>query len=902
MDEPHVRPATLRDAFEALPSYGARPAIRAPGRPEDAQRSYADLSEQARRLARGLIEAGVEPGDSVALLAGTRPEWIVACLAVIAAGAVIVPLDEQLGDDVLKHVLRDSASRFVFTTEEGAQRLTLLEIPATIALLDASDDAPQSWRRWLRDDGSIAVEVRPAGIAALFYTSGTTGPPKGVPLSHANLAFQIRTLVAADIVHEHDRVLLPLPLHHVYPFVIALLLPLAMGLPIVMPQALTGPRIVEAIRGEKVTAVVGVPRLYGALYTGIEAQARARGRLAGAVFGTSIGLSTWLRRRFGLRAGRLLLRPLHRQFGPSLRILACGGSPLDPELGYKLEGLGWQLAIGYGLTETAPLLTLDPPGKVRMGSVGLPVPGVELRIDTSAYPGEGENARQSGQGEILARGPNVFGGYRNLPEQTAEAFTADGFFRTGDLGYFDTDGYLYVTGRASTLIVTQGGENVQPDEIEAAYQAASAIREIGVLQQGERLVAVIVPEPEAIGAQSPDDIEAAVRQAVHRGSRQLASYKRISRYAITRESLPRTRLGKIQRHLLEARYEQAMREGSGASETGPLSPEEMSDQDRALLENPIARQVWQWLAKRYPDQRLTPDSNLRLDLGIDSLSWLNVTMEIGQRFNLDLSERAAARIETVRDLLTEVSGQAQSGQQIAHVAPLEHPERVLTAAQRRWLEPHGVFSEWLARGLDYINRAVMRGAFRLRAQGIQNLPEQGPFVIAPNHVSYLDPFAVAAALPAACMRETYWGGWVGVAFNSRLTRAFSRIAHVLPIDPDHAAASSLAFGAAALKRGCSLAWFPEGQRSTTGELLPFKPGMGMLLDHFRVPVVPVSIQGTFEALPHDRFWPRFVPITVTFGAPCSPCDLAQEGEGDQSYERIMSALRARVVVLGDEVQ
>jgi long-chain acyl-CoA synthetase len=890
------KPHTLCDVFDVIPQYGKRPALRLPGRPDAAQWSYADLDQHARRLAGGLMNAGLSAGDCVALLASTRPEWFLACVATIMAGAVPTPLDEQLGDDVLKHVLTDSASHFVFTTVEGAQRLQGLGIETPVILLDLNDDPQHGWRTMLIDTVDLP-RPKPDDIAALFYTSGTTGPPKGVPLTHANLTFQVNALTAANLVSEHDRVLLPLPLHHVYPFVIGLLLPLSIGLTVVLPRSLTGPRIVEAIRGEKVTAVVGVPRLYDALYAGIQSQVRGKGRLVGAVLATSSGLCTWLRRRFSLRVGRFLLRPLHRQFGPRLRILACGGSQLDPELGFKLEGLGWRLAIGYGLTETSPLLTIDPPGEVRMGSVGLPVPDVELRIDPSAYPKGAEHAHQSKHGEILARGPNVFGGYRNLPEQTAKVFTKDGFFRTGDLGYLDADGYLYVTGRVSTLIVTQSGENVQPDEIEAAYLTAPIIREIGVLQEDERLVAVIVLEPDEIGDRSAEAIEAAVRTAIDRGSRQLASYKRISRFAISREALPRTRLGKIQRHLLKKRYAQALQEGRDAGATGPLEPEEMSDQDRALLENPTSWQVWEWLSERYPDVRLTPDSNLQLDLGIDSLSWLNLTMEIGNRFNVELSEQAIARIDTVRDLLGEVSGGAESQREGEQVTPLEHPEKVLTESQRRWLEPQATWMQKLAGGFYYLNRAIMGGLFRVHARSLENLPKQGPFVLAPNHASYLDPFAVAAVLELECMRKTYWGGWVGVAFNSRLKRVFSRIAHILPIDRQHAASSSLAFGAAALKRKQNLAWFPEGQRSANGELLPFKPGLGMLLEHFQVPVVPVYIQGSFEALPSDKVWPRFTSITIIFGECCDARELAREGEGEQAYERIVIALQKKVAML-----
>jgi long-chain acyl-CoA synthetase len=358
----------------------------------------------------------------------------------------------------------------------------------------------------------------------------------------------------ADLVSEDDSVLLPLPLHHVYPFVMGMLTPLAAGLPIVLPQSLTGPQLVRALKEGEVSLIVGVPRLYGALYSGIEERAKAGGGLAATLFEGGVSLCARLRRLTGLDIGGLLLRPLRRRFGPKLRVLASGGAALDADLAARLDGLGWRVAVGYGLTETAPLLTLNPPDGRKLGSAGRPVSGVEIRIDPSAVP-EGR-VRKGKEGEILARGPNVFSGYLNRPKETSKVFD-DRWFRTGDLGYFDDEGYLYVTGLASTLIVTPGGKNVQPETVEAAYLESPLIREIGVLQRDGRLVAVIVPETSEISAGA--DIHRAIREAVEEGSKRLPSYQRISDYAISREPLEFTRLGKLRRHFLEDRYERVRR-------------------------------------------------------------------------------------------------------------------------------------------------------------------------------------------------------------------------------------------------------------------------------------------------------------------------------------------------------
>jgi long-chain acyl-CoA synthetase len=279
------------------------------------------------------------------------------------------------------------------------------------------------------------------------------------------------------------------------------------------------------------------------------------------------------------------------------------------------------------------------------------------------------------------------------------------------------------------------------------------------------------------------------------------------------------------------------------------------------------------------------------------MEWVNLTMEIGQRVGVELDEEAIDQIDTVRDLLKEVAEGDESGGAASGDSPLEKSEEVLSDEQERWLEPLGPGMSVLARGMFALDRAVMRGMFRLSVEGLENLPEEGPFVVAPNHVSYLDPFALAAALGYRLLRQTYWAGWAGAALNNQLNRLVSRLAQTVPIDPDRAGISSLAFGAAVLKRGKNLVWFPEGERSSTGKLQPFKPGVGLLLDHFQVPVIPVFIHGTREAMPRGTALIRPGKITIVFGKPLDIEELEQQGEDGQG-DRITRALHDRVAELG----
>lgn len=870
---------SLTPVFIGLARFGQRPAILALG-PEGALTwSYAELASRVEALAGGLIQAGLTRGEAVALFAPDSPPWIAAALAAIRAGGAVLPMDAQLGDEVLAHVLADSGARLVFTTSDRVARLARLTPALRLVLLDVGDDDAHGWQA-LHAPGAVELpQSDAADPAALFYTSGTTGHPKGVPLTHANLAFQLDALAASGLLTPSDRVALPLPLHHVYPFVLGLLTPLALGLPLILPQALTGPQVLRALKEGEATVMVGVPRLYAAMVTGIEARVAARGGTAAALVRGFMALSLILN-RLGLDAGRLLFgHLLHARLAPKLRLLACGGAALEAELAARLRALGWQVGIGYGLTETAPLLTLNPP-RGRLGSVGRPLPGVEVRI--------------AADGEIQARGPNVFKGYRNLLEKTQEAFTADGWFRTGDLGRLTADGFLFVTGRAKELIVTAAGENVQPEAVETAYQRHPFIREFALLEDRGRLLGLVLPEPGAIRRAGHTDIAAAVRRAVAEVNANLPSYQRAAEIALTRDPLPRTRLGKLRRHLLAAAWQAARAGETQPAQAEPLPPDEWPEADRVLLVQPAAGQTWEWLARRFPGRHLTPDTSLRLDLEVDSLAWLGLALDLQRIAGVELTEAAIARIETVRDLLREMS-EAKAGEVSA--AAWDQPERVLSAADRRWLAPTGALARASAWGFVRLLQLLARPAFQLRVEGCEHLPTREQVVYVANHASFLDPFLMAAAMGPARVARTRWTGYTGMAFADPVTRFLSRIARTLPIEPERGAAAALALSAAAIRQGDSLAWFPEGQRASDGRLHDFRPGVGWLLAQFPLRVIPMHIAGSFAAMPTGKHWPRRAPIVIRFGAPIDPQTLVPDLTAADAPERLALALQQAVAGL-----
>ena len=480
-----------------------------------------------RELAAGLVAAGLEPGARVALFAPDGPEWIASALAVVRAGAVVVPLDAQFTDDALAHTLIDSAARLVFTTADRAGRVARLAPAARIVLLDARGGTRQ-----------LARAARPSGAPA--RASGRRPRRPLLHLGHDGAA-QGRSPESRqpDLSDQHAR-------RHrarhrgrsrVPPPPAASRLSVRRG-SAHSPGARVAPRLAACAHRSPDHPGADGSRGDGAGGSAASVQclcsrpSRSSWPVADGVWrppcGSAVDLSIWSRRRLGLRWGMRWFRAIRARIGPRLRLLTSGGAALEPAVARKLEGLGWDVASGYGLTETSPLLTLNLPGSGRLESAGRPIPGVAIRIASPADQAPHE-------GEIQVRGPGVFTEYLNLPDKTREAFTGDGWFRTGDLGYLDARGFLFITGRADEMLVTPGGENVNPENVEAAFLRHAFIRDFAVLQQDGRLVGLALPDVAMIERAGRTDVHQAVHDAVAEINPALPSYQRMSDVAVTRD-------------------------------------------------------------------------------------------------------------------------------------------------------------------------------------------------------------------------------------------------------------------------------------------------------------------------------------------------------------------------------
>jgi long-chain acyl-CoA synthetase len=548
--------------------------------------SYAELGSRAQGLASRLLAAGLSRGDRVAILSENRPEWCVSYLGIAAAGFVVVPLDISLDDAGVVRNLKAARCRAIcLSGKQLARRPSMadatkrLEAGLALALdfdLGHGDGAGagqegrgglESWSAAasLPADPRLpaAGEVGGDADAVVFFTSGTTGLAKGIVLSHRAVLENVNASRMSLIVDEDDVFVALLPLHHTYATTCSFLSGVEAGCTVAIVDRIAPTVVLKAIKDCGVTFVIGVPLLFDKIRSGIETELGLLPALPRAVIKGGLGLSRFLAVTLGLPVGRFLFGFIRRKASlGSVRLAVSGGGPLAPATADFFDALGITLVQGYGMSENGPLISVNLPEWKDNRSVGFPVKRTELRI---------AEAGPDGIGEIQVRSPSLMKGYLDAPEATAEAFTADGWLKTGDLGRTDRRGFVYITGRRKNLIITEGGKNVYPEEIEAYLDGSPWLKESLVVGRparpgvpGEDVVALVVPDFDAIkaaygeaegwGGSPPPEafVQHLVREEVSRINKTLPPYMKIVEFRVRAEDFEKTSSGKIRRFLYKA--------------------------------------------------------------------------------------------------------------------------------------------------------------------------------------------------------------------------------------------------------------------------------------------------------------------------------------------------------------
>lgn len=541
--------------------YGSRAALShiKDGRWQDV--TFQEVKRRVRQLSDYLIDWGIERGDRIAILSESSPDWGIVLFAIIRAGGVAVPLDTKLTVPELSAIMQDCSPRVLFVSGKLAATAMALKrrVPGLSAVMIMDDDLRAELplvSQFHASREQIAGRHRQADeIALIVYTSGTTGKPKGVMVTFGTLLFQIEQLEKILDSGTPDVFLSILPMNHLLELTAGFLGVLYAGSQVCYAPSLYPHDIVKAMNDRQVTLMVAVPMFLKLLRNSIT---REIGKLSASKQLIVRFLFTLARFIPSRNIRRLLFPAIHRKLGGRLRGFVSGGAPLDIEVARFFDRIGIPVYQGYGLTETGPIISANTPQHYRLGSVGRPLPGVEVRI--SASNGEPE-------GEILTRGPHVMGGYFGDPELTGSVIDASGWLHTGDLGRLDADGYLYITGRVKNLIVLGAGKKVHPEEVEEVLSRAPSAKEVCVvgttccdgLKAGtEEVCAVVVPADEIVGSaiSTKAELGERVKAEFELLLADLAPYKRPTRLIVRRDPLPRTPTLKVRRQLVASWVEQ----------------------------------------------------------------------------------------------------------------------------------------------------------------------------------------------------------------------------------------------------------------------------------------------------------------------------------------------------------
>jgi long-chain acyl-CoA synthetase len=787
--------------------------------------TYGQVFDTALGLAHELETRGISQGDQVMLWGENSAEWVAAFFGCVLGGVVVVPMDDASAADFAMRVYRQVSAKLLIASRRHLRECAGAE-PA-IASVNLEDLAQIADRQ---GSGQSNVALGRDDVLQIVFTSGTTAEPKGVVITHGNVLANIAPL--ENEIHgylKYERFVHPirflnlLPLSHVFGQFLGMFLPPLLGGTVIFQEELKPSEVLNTIRRERVSVVVSVPRVLQSLKQKIERDLEDRGETES------------FRRRFRSSQGQHFLRrwwrfrAIHRQFGWKFWAFISGGAALDSETEEFWGRLGYAVIQGYGLTETTSLISVNHPFRLGKGSIGKVLPGSEVKL--------GED------GEILVRGGGVASGYWD--EHGAQKVSdPQGWYGTGDIGAIDEAGNLYFKGRKKEVIVTPGGTNVYPDDLEAALRRQPEVKDcvvVGIERGGNA-------EPCAVVILRGD---APLAEVVQRANQSLAEYQRMRMWTEwPQEDFPRTNTQKPRRNVIqEVAQARLLERVPGDGSNRPLAE---------LIARVTGRSVG----------GLREDASLDSDLGLSSLDRVELLSTLEDRYQVDLSEARFSAVQTVGDLEQMLRGGA------APIAGYHYPNWTL-----RWPVT------WLRFLAHYL---LMRPAILLlgwpRIEGREHLRGvKGPLLVISNHVGDVDPGFILTALPARFRHRlaTATGGEVLEALRTSppernfFGRIYDRVRWALGVSllnlfPLPRAAGfrrSFAYAGEAVDLGYSVLVFPEGRHTTDEKLNPFRAGIGLLAENLGIPILPMRIDGLFEVKQAGKKFAKPWTIRVRIGEP-----------------------------------
>ncbi len=970
----------LIDSFEARPE---KIAMRIVG--DDSQvYTFGTTLRSIRSIAYALERDGIGPGDRVALIGENHPCWAIAYLGILYCGAVCVPLDPHGEIETLTNFIENSEAKLAFIGSEFTEQFHEIEkrqrrdlpvvvwsasVPEAVAAGDISELPPQPSATPPKQGGelnepgatapvsafiewtstpfpeSYATQTPSASgddVALLIYTSGTTGTPKGVPLTHGNIVAELDGINEVLRLTDKEKILSLLPLFHAYLQIVNLWVATTYGCEVGYLKELSPAELGAAMKQFKPTILTTVPRLWYLFHKKIFDAVAAKPKAIRALFRAMLAVNAAARGTMGTNLGHRLFGEIHDSFGGQLRIAISAGSRFDEDVAGDFHKLGFTIIQGYGLTETSGAATATYETDNKVGSVGKALKGAEIKLDSPD---------KDGVGEVLIRGAMVFGGYYRNPQATAEAFTDDGWFRSGDLGRFDGEGHLYIVGRGKDVIVLPSGKNVHPEDLEIHYLKTPLVEEMAVIgirdenaqhAGAEQLAAIVVPDFEYLKQAKVANSKEAIRYALDNLGRDLPEYQRVRDYIIRAEPLPRTGSRKIKRFELKKEIENGTTNGLAREK----KEWEFSGDDKKLLGTDAAAKVVSIIKSNAPQAEVIhPSMNLEIDLGLDSLGRAETFAAIEHAFSTEFSADDAAQALTVADAIElvrkssppyegGVAEQSEAGVVLSSRSKLDQENHPPAEAVRLLRKEGSSEFNWstIIKATDddlpelqtvFEDRPVFMGfAFivykcfnlfcrvfmRLDVTGLENLRSmKRPFIIAPNHQSFLDPFVICSTYPFEFFKNTFHVG-ASEFFQSRLMGWIARMLHVVPVNPDTQLMKAMKAGAIGLKRGRILNIYPEGERAYDGKLHEFKKGAAILATELDLPILPVAIDGLHKVWGRRTMRIRPARVKISFGKAFYAKDVTAASDDqpttnhEPTYEVVTEHLKETIAGMIDQMR
>jgi long-chain acyl-CoA synthetase len=855
------------------------------------QLTYRDLASEARGFAARLVAAGIGPDQKVVVWSENRPEWVIALWGCLLARVVIVPVDFRASPDLVNRIADIVDAKLILVGDEVAEVVTKRPVRRLAEETTVSAPSAPLPPAFASVSSAPSAPPEPTSLAEIIFTSGATADPKGVTITHRNIL--ANTVPIEREMAKYRKYMRPfhpirflnlLPLSHMFGQSMATFVPPMMAGTVVFSHGYSPTEILRQIKSRRLSVLVCVPKVLDVLREHVQ-----------RVAPITAEVDTLAGKHWSWRWWKY--RKVHKLFGWKFWCVVCGAAPLDPELEGFWRKLGFLVVQGYGLTETAPIVTLNHPLRASSGSVGRPIHGVEIKI--------------APDGEILVKGENVTSGYYQAPgrspaevegQGTESAFDEGGFFHTGDIGELDSEGRLLIKGRKKEMIVTPQGLNVFPEDVERALLAQPGVKDAAVValrvEGEERVHAVLILQPGA-------DEHAIVRRA----NATLEDHQRVWSTSIwPGETLPRTEgTQKLKRREIQ-------RWAAGESAGKPAVAAGTS------VESIVARFA--------SGRDITPDTTMD-ELGLTSLDRVELMMALEEAFQTTLDESALATAKTVGDLRGLIgvgSSVPGSGFRVREsgLEPANQTNELRNPGTRN-LEPRSPetrnpepgtninFPSWNRTSLSWLLRRISlpswilplaRPFMKLKVEGVDYLTNlKGPVIFAVNHQSHMDTPAVMLAMPAewryriapAMMKEFFKPHFFPreftrkkVFWNSLWYYLACQFFNAFPIPQKEAGTrQTLRYIGDVLADNYSVLIFPEGARHKEGEIAPFMPGIGMMGARLGVPVVPVRIEGLDKVLHPKMKWPKRGPVRVAFGAP-----LKLEGEDYAALaKRVEEAVR-----------